>query len=102
MVGLITPWNFPIAIPAWKIAPALAYGNCVVIKPADLVPGSVWALAEIISRAGLPAGRVQPGDGPRLGGRPGADRRRRTCTAISFTGSVDTGRGIAAELRRRA
>ena len=65
VVGLITPWNFPIAIPAWKIAPALAFGNCVVFKPADLVPGSAWALAEIIGRAGLPAGRVQPGHGPR-------------------------------------
>ncbi len=42
VVGLITPWNFPIAIPAWKIAPALAYGNCVVLKPADLVPGCAW------------------------------------------------------------
>ena len=50
VVGAITPWNFPIAIPAWKAAPALAYGNCVVIKPADLVPGCAWALAEIISR----------------------------------------------------
>src|SRR5258707_8703279 len=56
VVGLITPWNFPIAIPAWKIAPALAYGNCVVLKPADLVPGCAWALTEIISRAGLPPG----------------------------------------------
>ena len=54
--GIITPWNFPIAIPAWKIAPALAYGNCVVIKPADLVPGCAWALAEIIARSGMPAG----------------------------------------------
>jgi alpha-ketoglutaric semialdehyde dehydrogenase len=45
VVGLITPWNFPIAIPAWKIAPALAYGNTVVIKPADLVPGSAWRLS---------------------------------------------------------
>ncbi|MFA7624708.1 MAG: aldehyde dehydrogenase family protein, partial [Pusillimonas sp.] len=52
VVGIITPWNFPIAIPAWKIAPALAYGNCVVFKPADLVPGSAWALAEILSRSG--------------------------------------------------
>ena len=75
VVGLITPWNFPIAIPAWKIAPALAYGNCVVFKPADLVPGCAWALAEIIRRAGLPAGRVQPGDGPRLRGRRGARQR---------------------------
>ena len=57
VVGLITPWNFPIAIPAWKIAPALAYGNCVVFKPADLVPGCAWALADIISRAGA-AGRA--------------------------------------------
>ena len=54
IVGLITPWNFPIAIPAWKIAPALAYGNSVVFKPADLVPGCAWALADILSRSGLP------------------------------------------------
>lgn len=51
VIGLITPWNFPIAIPAWKVAPALAYDNCVVLKPADLVPGCAWALAEIISRS---------------------------------------------------
>ena len=56
VVGIITPWNFPIAIPSWKIAPALAYGNCVVFKPADLVPGSAWALADILSRSGLPKG----------------------------------------------
>ena len=56
VVGMITPWNFPIAIPAWKIAPALAYGNCVVFKPADLVPGCAWALAEIIARGGIPQG----------------------------------------------
>src|SRR5882757_8139746 len=56
VVGIITPWNFPIAIPAWKIAPALAYGNCVVFKPADLVPGCAWALAEIIARSGIPPG----------------------------------------------
>ena len=56
VVGLITPWNFPIAIPAWKVAPALAFGNCVVLKPADIVPGSAWALAEIISRSGIPPG----------------------------------------------
>ena len=56
VVGLITPWNFPIAIPAWKIAPALAYGNCVVFKPADLVPATAHALSEIIVKAGVPAG----------------------------------------------
>ena len=51
VVGLIAPWNFPIAIPAWKIAPALAFGNCVVFKPAELVPGSAWTIAEILSRS---------------------------------------------------
>ncbi|MFW5834427.1 MAG: aldehyde dehydrogenase family protein, partial [Pseudomonadota bacterium] len=56
VIGLITPWNFPIAIPAWKIAPALAYGNCIVFKPADLVPASAWALVDILDGAGLPKG----------------------------------------------
>ena len=56
VVALITPWNFPIAIPAWKSAPALAYGNCVVFKPAELTPASAWALADIIARSGVPAG----------------------------------------------
>jgi aldehyde dehydrogenase (NAD+) len=94
VVGLITPWNFPIAIPAWKIAPALAFGNCVVFKPADLTPGSAWALADIIGRAGLPAGvfNLVMGRGSVVGeallGSPDV-------AAISFTGSVDTGRAIA-------
>ena len=56
VVGIICPWNFPIAIPAWKIAPALCYGNCVVFKPADLVPGCGFALAEIIAKSRLPDG----------------------------------------------
>src|SRR6185437_15803554 len=56
VVGLITPWNFPVAIPSWKIAPALCYGNTVVFKPAEIVPASAWALAEIIARSGLPKG----------------------------------------------
>src|SRR5262245_64373302 len=55
VVGIITPWNFPIAIPAWKLAPALAYGCTVVFRPAELVPASAWSLVEIISRAGLHA-----------------------------------------------
>ena len=94
VVGLITPWNFPIAIPAWKIAPALAYGNCVVFKPADLVPGCGWALADIISRSGIPAGvfNLVMGRGSAVGqaivDSPGID-------AISFTGSVATGKRIA-------
>jgi aldehyde dehydrogenase (NAD+) len=95
VVGLITPWNFPIAIPAWKIAPALAYGNCVVFKPADLVPGSAWALAEILSRSGLPRGvfNLVMGRGSVVGetivSSPDVD-------AVSFTGSIDVGRRIAA------
>jgi aldehyde dehydrogenase (NAD+) len=94
VVGLITPWNFPIAIPAWKIAPALAFGNCVVLKPADLVPGSAWALAEIISRSGIPAGvfNLVMGRGSVIGEamvqHPGIH-------AVSFTGSVGVGRRIA-------
>ncbi|WP_404298950.1 aldehyde dehydrogenase family protein [Alicycliphilus denitrificans] len=94
VVGLITPWNFPIAIPAWKIAPALAFGNCVVLKPADLVPASAWALAEIIHKSGIPAGVFNlvmgPGRviGEALVNHPGV-------AAISFTGSVGVGRGIA-------
>nr|WP_301295688.1 aldehyde dehydrogenase family protein [Pseudomonas nitroreducens] len=96
VVGLITPWNFPIAIPAWKIAPALAYGNCVVLKPADLVPGSAWALAEVISRAGFPNGvfNLVMGRGSVIGealvNHPQVD-------AVSFTGSVGVGRRIAAQ-----
>jgi len=96
VVGLITPWNFPIAIPAWKIAPALAYGNCVVIKPADLVPGSVWALAEIISRSGLPNGvfNLVMGRGSVVGE---ALIESPDVAAISFTGSDDTGRALGAK-----
>ena len=100
VVGLITPWNFPIAIPAWKVAPALAYGNCVVLKPADLVPGSAWALAEIISRAGLPAGvfNLVMGRGSVVGE---ALVTSPDVAAISFTGSVETGRRIAAACAAR-
>ena len=92
VVSLITPWNFPIAIPAWKIAPALAYGNTVVFKPADLTPGSAWALAEMLHRHGTPAGvfNLVMGRGSVLGAAlagPGVD-------AVSFTGSDGVGRGI--------
>ncbi|MCP5372250.1 MAG: aldehyde dehydrogenase family protein [Hyphomicrobiales bacterium] len=95
VVGIITPWNFPIAIPAWKIAPALAHGNCVVFKPADLVPGCGWALAEIISRAGLPAGvfNLVMGSGAVVGD---AILNGPAVAGVSFTGSVDTGRKVAA------
>ncbi|MDD0808989.1 aldehyde dehydrogenase family protein [Curvibacter sp. RS43] len=94
VVTLITPWNFPIAIPAWKIAPALAFGNSVVFKPAELVPGCAWALAEILSRSGLPAGafNLVMGPGAELGGALIEDRR---VHGVSFTGSQTTGRRIA-------
>ncbi len=94
VVGIISPWNFPSAIPAWKVAPALAYGNCVVFKPADLVPASSWAIADIISRAGLPAGafNLVMGRGSVVGEAIVNDPR---VDGISFTGSVETGRKIA-------
>ena len=81
VVSVITPWNFPIAIPAWKIAPALAFGNTVVFKPAELVPGSAWELVDILNRAGLPAGALNlvlgRGSvvGPVLTDRPARQRR---------------------------
>lgn len=94
VVGLITPWNFPLAIPAWKIAPALAFGNTVVFKPAELVPGSAWALADILHRAGVPAGafNLVMGRGSVVGQALLDDRR---VAGISFTGSVATGQRIA-------
>jgi aldehyde dehydrogenase (NAD+) len=100
VIGLITPWNFPIAIPAWKIAPALAYGNCIVMKPAELVPGCAWALAEILHRAGFPAGvfNLVVGRGSVVGEKLVTDPR---IDAISFTGSVPTGRGILAKAAAR-
>jgi aldehyde dehydrogenase (NAD+) len=96
VVGIITPWNFPIAIPAWKIAPALAYGNCVVMKPADLVPACAWAIADIIQRAGAPAGvfNLVMGRGSVVGEAMLGSRR---LAGISFTGSVATGKHVAAK-----
>jgi aldehyde dehydrogenase (NAD+) len=94
-VGIITPWNFPMAIPAWKIAPALCYGNSVVFKPAELVPASAWALAEIIARTTLPAGvfNLVMGRGSVVGDvLVGAPEVR----AVSFTGSIATGGAIVA------
>ncbi len=94
VIGIITPWNFPIAIPAWKIAPALAFGNAVVFKPADLVPGSAWALAEIIIRAGeIPAGvfNLVMGPGSKVGDAFANSKKVR---AMTFTGSTFTGRQV--------
>jgi aldehyde dehydrogenase (NAD+) len=96
VVGVISPWNFPMATAAWKIAPALAFGNAVVWKPANLVPGSAWALTEIISRqAGFPPGafNLVMGSGSEAGealiNSPDID-------ALSFTGSLEVGRRVAA------
>ena len=94
VVSVIAPWNFPMAIPAWKIAPALAYCNTVVFKPAQLVPGSAWALAEILSRSGLPEGAFNLiiGAGRELGDVLVQDP---LVAAVTFTGSARTGRQIA-------
>ncbi len=94
VVGIISPWNFPIAIPSWKIAPALCYGNTVVFKPADLVPGSAHALAEIIVRAGVPKGvfNLTMGRGTVVGQ---AMLEHAKIDAITFTGSVATGKRVA-------
>jgi aldehyde dehydrogenase (NAD+) len=93
VVGIIAPWNFPLAIPAWKIAPALAYGNSVVFKPAEIVTACAWALSEIISRAGLPAGafNLVMGSGRQVGQ---AMLDSPLVDAISFTGSVGTGEQV--------
>ncbi|CTQ31335.1 aldehyde dehydrogenase family protein [Jannaschia rubra] len=94
VVAIISPWNFPVATPAWKIAPALAFGNAVVWKPANLTPASAVALTEIIARQDIPAGVFNLVSGPgrdvgqRLVESPAVD-------AISFTGSVPVGRAIA-------
>ena len=74
VVGIIAPWNFPLVIPSWKIAPALCYGNCVVFKPADFATASAHALADIIARAGAPAGVFNLVMGRGAIGRPGDAR----------------------------
>ncbi|MFC6838080.1 aldehyde dehydrogenase family protein [Halomarina ordinaria] len=93
VVGLITPWNYPIAIPAWKLAPALATGNAVVIKPATLAPGVVHEMARALEEAGLPAGALNVVTGPgsavgdTLAGHEAVD-------AVSFTGSTAVGNTV--------
>lgn len=94
VIGIITPWNFPIAIPAWKIAPALCYGNTIVFKPAELVPGCSWAIVDILHRAGLPKGvlNLVMGKGSVVGQ---AMLDSPDVTGITFTGSTGTGRRVA-------
>jgi acyl-CoA reductase-like NAD-dependent aldehyde dehydrogenase len=92
--GLITPWNFPMAIPAWKMMPALVCGNTLVIKPAEDTPLSTYHLVEMLSEAGLPPGVVNlvGGDGPDAGAPL---TKHADVPVISFTGSTSTGRIIA-------
>ncbi len=96
VAGQVIPWNFPLLMAAWKIAPALAAGNTVVIKPAETTPLSILVLAEIIADAGLPAGVVNiitgAGDiGAALVNHPGIDK-------VAFTGSTEVGRQIQSSL----
>jgi acyl-CoA reductase-like NAD-dependent aldehyde dehydrogenase len=99
VVGLITPWNFPIAIPVWKLAPALVHGNTVVLKLAYEAPLTGLHVAEAFAEAGLPAGvlNVLTGRGSTVGAALVRDPRIR---AISFTGSVATGQGVRNEATR--
>jgi aldehyde dehydrogenase (NAD+) len=95
VVAIVSPWNFPVATPAWKIAPALAFGNAVVWKPANVTPASAVMLTEVIAKQDIPAGlfNLVTGSGRSVGQRL---IESRGVDAISFTGSVPVGRGIAA------
>ncbi|MBM3833868.1 MAG: aldehyde dehydrogenase family protein [Verrucomicrobia bacterium] len=100
VVALITPWNFPIAIPAWKMAPALVAGNSVIIKPASQAPGMTLELAKALSEAGLPKGalNVVIGDGRAVGGELASNP---AVAALSFTGSYAVGQQIYLQLAQR-
>ncbi len=100
VVGLITPWNFPIAIPVWKLAPALLCGNTVVIKPASQAPAMTLEVAKALMEAGLPKGvlNVVTGDGRSVGGELATNP---DIIALSFTGSHKIGHGIYQQLAQR-
>lgn len=100
VVGLVTPWNFPSAIPAWKLAPALICGNTVVLKPASAAPLSAWRIVEALHEAGLPKGVVNfvAGSGAELGQ---ALVDAPPLKAISFTGSCQIGNWLHAEASKR-
>ncbi|MST94680.1 MAG: aldehyde dehydrogenase family protein [Pedosphaera sp.] len=100
VVGLITPWNFPVAIPAWKLAPALLCGNAVVLKPASQAPALALELAKALAEAGLPKGvlNVVVGDGRAVGGELA---NHPSIVALSFTGSYPIGRQIYQQLAPR-
>ncbi len=100
VVGLVTPWNFPSAIPAWKLAPALIAGNTAVLKPASAAPLSGWRIAEACHEAGIPKGVVNfvAGSGSELGeALVGA----KPLKAVSFTGSCDVGNWLHAKASQR-
>lgn len=99
VIGLITPWNFPIAIPAWKAAPALAFGNTVVLKPANPTPAIAWALADIVQEAGAPPGVFNMILGE--GGVGAAIVDHEEIDAVSFTGSQFVGGKVAESAIRR-
>lgn len=100
VIGLITPWNFPVAIPLWKLAPALVYGNTVVFKPAELTPLTAWHIADVLHQAGLPKGvlNLTLGSGRVVGN---AMVGNHDVKAISFTGSNTVGRDIQRKLQER-
>ncbi|MCU1325456.1 MAG: aldehyde dehydrogenase [Bryobacterales bacterium] len=100
VVGLVTPWNFPIAIPAWKMAPALICGNTVIVKPASVSPLCAWRLVEALHEAGIPKGVINfvAGSGGELGA---ALVNAPEVKAISFTGSNEVGNWIHAEASKR-
>ena len=100
VIGLVTPWNFPIAIPAWKMAPALICGNTIVVKPASASPLCAWRLVEALHEAGIPKGVVNfvAGSGGELGE---ALVKAGPLKAISFTGSNDVGHWLHAEASKR-
>ena len=100
VVGLITPWNFPCAIPTWKMAPALAYGNTVVFKPAEITPLTAWYIVTAFEQAGLPPGvlNLVIGRGSQVGQAIVENPRVK---AISFTGSNEVGTRLAADVAKR-
>jgi acyl-CoA reductase-like NAD-dependent aldehyde dehydrogenase len=100
VVGIITPWNFPICIPAWKLGPALLEGNTVIFKPASLTPGTAMLLVKAFEEAGLPAGVINLvfGSGSVIGNAMVQDKR---ISAISFTGSNSVGTDIHVQAARR-
>jgi aldehyde dehydrogenase (NAD+) len=100
VVGLITPWNFPSAIPAWKLAPALIAGNTVIMKPASAAPLSAWRIIEALHQAGIPKGVVNfvAGSGGEIGN---ALVNAGPLKAVSFTGSCEIGNWLHAEASKR-